>query len=91
MGRAAVDSFFKLYTAPGVDHVGTGAPGNADLFPALVAWVEQGRAPAGLVLVEQDAKQPFAVKRSRPLCEWPQVPRYRGGDVNAAASFACAP
>ncbi|NNU42583.1 tannase/feruloyl esterase family alpha/beta hydrolase [Ramlibacter montanisoli] len=91
MGRAAVDSFFKLYTAPGVDHVGTGAPGNADLFPALVAWVDQGRAPAGLTLVEQDARPPFAVKRSRPLCEWPQVPRYRAGDINAAGSFACAP
>jgi len=25
------------------------------------------------------------------LCEWPLVPRYRSGDMNAAASFACAP
>jgi feruloyl esterase len=91
MGRGTVDQFFKLYTAPNVDHVGTGAPANADLFAALVAWVEQGRAPAGLVLVEQEAKPPFAVQRSRPLCEWPQVPRYRGGDINAAGSFACAP
>jgi feruloyl esterase len=90
MGRGTVDQFFRLYTAPNVDHVGTGAPANADLFPALVAWVEQGRAPAGLVLVEQEARPPFAVKRSRPLCEWPQVPRYRGGDMNAAGSFACA-
>jgi feruloyl esterase len=90
LGRGTVDQFFKLYTAPNVDHVGTGGPANADLFPALAAWVEQGRAPEGLVLVQQDAKQPFAVQRSRPLCEWPQFPRYRGGDVNAAASFACA-
>ncbi|MBC5785733.1 tannase/feruloyl esterase family alpha/beta hydrolase [Ramlibacter sp. USB13] len=89
MGRATVDGFFKAFTAPNVDHVGTGGPANADLFPALVAWVEEGRAPTGLVLVEQDAKPPFAVKRSRPLCEWPQVPRYRAGDPNAAASFAC--
>ena len=90
LGRNRVDSFFKLYPAPGVDHVGTGAPANADLFPALVAWVEQGRAPAGLVLLEQDPRPPFTVKRSRPLCEWPQFPHYRGGDVNAAGSFACA-
>jgi feruloyl esterase len=53
--------------------------------------VEQGRPPAALVLHEQDAKPPFASRRTRPLCEWPQVPRYRGGDPNAAASFACAP
>lgn len=91
MGRAQVDDFFRLYTAPNVDHVGTGAPANADFFPALVAWVEQGRAPAGLTLLEQDARPPFATRRARPLCEWPQVPRYRGGDPNAASSFACGP
>jgi hypothetical protein len=91
MGAADVAKFFRLYTAPNVDHVGTGGPANADIFAALVGWVEEGRAPAGLTLVEQDAKPPFTVKRSRPLCEWPQVPRYRGGDPNAAASFACAP
>ena len=91
MGQGTVDRFLKLYTAPNVDHVGTGAPANADFLGALVAWVEQHQAPAGLTLVEQDARPPFAVQRSRPLCEWPQVPRYRGGDINAAGSFACAP
>ncbi|MDB5958677.1 tannase/feruloyl esterase family alpha/beta hydrolase [Ramlibacter sp.] len=90
MGQGTVDGFFKLFTAPNVDHVGTGAPANADLFAALVDWVERGHAPANLQLVEQDAKPPFAVRRSRPLCEWPQVPRYLGGELNAAGSFACA-
>src|SRR6185369_3596373 len=90
MGQGMVDQFFRLYTAPGVDHVGTGGPANADFFPALVAWVEQGRAPSGLTLLEQDAKPPFAVKRARPACEWPKLPRFKGGDPNAAASFECA-
>ena len=71
----------------------TGEAGDAvaarDLFAALVEWVERGHAPTNLQLVEQDAKPPFAVRRSRPLCEWPQVPRFRGGDMNAAGSFAC--
>jgi hypothetical protein len=89
MGADSVRGFFRLFTAPGVDHVGTGAPGNAELFPALVDWVERGREPAGLSLVEQEAKPPFAVTRARPLCEWPQWPRYRGGDPNAATSFQC--
>lgn len=89
MGADKVRGFFRLYTAPGVDHVGTGAPGNADLFPALVSWVEQGREPSGLTLVEQEAKPPFTVLRARPLCEWPLWPRYRAGDPNAAASFEC--
>ncbi len=89
MGRADVDRFFKLYAAPNVDHVGTGGPGNVELFPALVAWVEQGREPAGLQLAEQDAKAPFRIIRSRPLCEWPAWPRYRSGDPTAASSFEC--
>jgi hypothetical protein len=90
LGQPAVDSFFKLFTAPNVDHVGTGAPSNSDLFGALVAWVEEGRAPAKLTLVEQEVRPPFTVKRSRPLCEWPEVPHYRAGDINAALSYACA-
>ncbi|HZY18010.1 MAG TPA: tannase/feruloyl esterase family alpha/beta hydrolase [Ramlibacter sp.] len=89
MGRPAVDRFFKLYAAPGVDHVGTGGPANADFLPALVAWVEQGREPAGLTLLEQDHRPPFAVTRSRPLCEWPAFPRYKGGNPAQAASFEC--
>ena len=89
LGRDKVDSFFKLYAAPGVDHVGTGGPANEDFLGALVAWVERGEKPAKLQLFEEDAKPPFGVKRSRPLCEWPAFPRYQGGDVNAASSFAC--
>jgi feruloyl esterase len=91
MGRDTVDRFFKLYTAPGVDHVGAGAPGSVDMLAALADWVERGRAPAGLQLVEQDPKPPFAVRRARPLCEWPAWPRWRGGDAASAASFVCTP
>jgi hypothetical protein len=89
LGAEKSREFLRLFTAPNVDHVGTGGPANAPLFDALVAWVERRQAPAGLQLVEQDAKPPFAVKRARPLCEWPQWPRYKGGDPNAAASFEC--
>ncbi len=90
LGRSTVDGFFKLYTAPSVDHVGAGAPANVDMLAALSAWVEQGRAPAGLQLVEQAVQAPaFTVQRARPLCEWPLVPRYRGGDAAQAASFEC--
>ena len=89
MGANRVGDFFKLYTAPGVDHVGTGAPANTDLFMALVHWVEKGSAPAPQVVVEQNAKPPFDVTRSRPLCEWPRFPRYRAGNANEAGSFVC--
>lgn len=89
LGRERVDGFFKLFAAPGVDHVGTGGPANADFLGALVAWVERGQSPSGLQLAEQSAKPPFTVQRSRPLCEWPAWPRYQGGDAALASSFTC--
>jgi feruloyl esterase len=59
------------------------------MLSALTAWVEQGKAPQNLQLVEQGFTAPFAPLRSRPLCEWPLWPKFMGGDVNAAASFQC--
>ncbi len=89
LGADYVASFAKLYTAPGVDHVGSGAPANADFLNALVNWVERGQAPAPMQLLEQSLTPPFTPTRTRPLCEWPLVPRYKAGDINAASSFTC--
>lgn len=89
MGADRARQFMRVYAAPGVDHVGTGAPALVDMLGALAAWVERGQAPAGLQLAEQAAKPPFAVQRTRPLCEWPQWSRYRGGDADSASSFEC--
>lgn len=90
MGEERVKQFLRLYSAPGVDHVGTGAPGYVDMLPVLVAWVERGQAPGDLTVVEQtELRPPFPVRRARPLCEWPSWPRYRGGDPDAASSFEC--
>ena len=90
LGQAAVERFMRLYTAPGVDHVGTGAPANVDMLGALADWVERGQAPDVLEVVAQANAPPFAAMASRPLCRWPAWPRYRGsGAANAAASFEC--
>jgi len=84
--------FARLYTAPGVDHVGSGAPANVDMLGVLVDWVEKGQAPDNLEVVEQKVEAPsFAVERALPLCRWPAWPHYKGGDVKSAASYACAP
>jgi feruloyl esterase len=91
LGPATVDGFMRLFTAPGVDHVGTGAPANVDMLAAVTDWVERGEPPEALTLVEQNAKPPFATTRARPLCRWPLVPRYKGGDAASASSFACEP
>ena len=90
LGVDATARFAKLYTAPGVDHVGGGAPANVDMLGVLADWVERGKAPANLQVVEQEVKAPFATTRALPLCEWPQWPHYKGGAPNQAASFECA-
>jgi len=45
LGKAETAEFARLYTAPGVDHVGSGAPANVDMLIVLVDWVEKGKAP----------------------------------------------
>ena len=91
MGEAATADFMRLYTAPGVDHVGSGAPANVDMLSVLVDWVEKGRAPGDLEVVEQQAALPIAVDRSLPLCQWPAWPHYKAGNSRSAKSFVCAP
>lgn len=91
LGKAETAEFARLYTAPGVDHVGNGAPANVDMLSVLVDWVETGKAPDDLAVVEQKIEAPaFTVTRSLPLCRWPAWPRYKAGPVEQAASFVCA-
>lgn len=89
MGQGAVDDFVRLYAAPGVDHVGTGAPANVDMLAALAAWVERGEAPDELEVLQQERAPPFTITRSLPLCRWPGYPHYIGGDAAIAGSFEC--
>ncbi len=88
-GRANADHFLRYYLAPGVNHC-AGGPGadRADLLAALDDWVTKRRAPSTLQATRVDASG--ATVLSRPLCVYPQYPRYNGsGDVNSASSFTC--
>ena len=88
LGRTETAEFARLYTAPGVDHVGSGAPANVDMLSVLVDWVEHGKAPQALTGVVRDATG--AVTETRPICLYPAVAAYRGhGDPAQAASFVC--
>jgi feruloyl esterase len=89
MGQAAVSDFLRLYVAPGVDHVGIGAPANVDMLGVLAAWVERGQAPEELEVAQQERAPPFKILRSLPLCRWPGYPHYLGGDAARAGSFEC--
>ena len=79
----------RLYTAPGVDHVGSGAPANVDMLGALVDWRENGKPPGPVTVVEQSLEPTIATTRSLPLCEWPDWPHYNGGDAKSATSYSC--
>ncbi len=90
LGEPKARETIRLFAAPGVDHVGSGAPALVDMLAALDGWVEKGKAPADLTVVEQELAAPdFPVKRAMPLCEWPSWPRFKAGDAAKAESFAC--
>jgi feruloyl esterase len=78
----------RLFLAPGMGHCGGGDGPNAfDKVSALERWVEHGTPPDSLIASHStDAK----ADRTRPLCPYPQVARYRGtGSIDEAASFVC--
>jgi pimeloyl-ACP methyl ester carboxylesterase len=86
-GADKLKDFVRFYVVPGFGHGDGPFQASWDWLTALDTWVEKGQAPANLVTV--DTAMPTA-GRSRPLCEYPAWPKYKGsGDVNAAASFAC--
>jgi feruloyl esterase len=83
-----VQSFYRLFMAPGMAHCsgGTG-PNSFDMQGALEQWVERGVAPESIVASRSING---VVDRSRPLCPYPKVAVYTGkGDINDAASFVC--
>jgi tannase/feruloyl esterase len=87
-GARNVDSFYRLFLAPGVAHCGGGdGPAPTDPLSAVVNWVEKGQAPATLPAATTDSSG-NAVTRN--LCAYPQTARYTGrGDPNSAASYRC--
>ncbi|MGO8989852.1 MAG: tannase/feruloyl esterase family alpha/beta hydrolase [bacterium] len=88
MGDAATSEFYRYYMVPGMAHCAGGIGcGNVDWLAPLVDWVEKGVAPGALI---GQAKDSSGNTRSRPICLYPEVPRYkRSGDINNAENFGC--
>ena len=80
--------FFRLFVAPGMGHCAGGpGPNQFDALGALEQWVEKGVAPETLIASHSTGGK---IDRTRPLCPYPQVARYKGtGSIDEAASFAC--
>ncbi len=89
LGKREVATFIRAYFAPGMYHcVGGTGPSVFDAMTPLVSWVEHGQAPREIIASQPGPKG--QVVRSRPLCPYPQVARYKGaGSIDAAASFEC--
>ncbi|MFI8850219.1 tannase/feruloyl esterase family alpha/beta hydrolase [Streptomyces sp. NPDC053499] len=89
MGKRATERFARFYLVPGANHANV-APAFAagwDSVGALEKWTEHGRAPHRPVVTDTG---PGADGRTRPLCAYPEWPRYDGsGDPDEARNFTC--
>jgi feruloyl esterase len=96
-GTEAIDSWYRLFTIPGMYHCG-GGPQNARIGlggdrPAgmepllqLVEWVEHDTPPDQLIVsyLDEDGEP----VRTRPVYPYPTVARYLGsGSIDDAANF----
>jgi len=104
MGKKDVDSFVRLYMAPGVQHC-EGGPGpdsfgevgglnltdpQHSLNASLEQWVEKGTAPGTIIASKFEGEDRTKAKMTRPLCVYPQAAKYKeSGDTNDAANFTC--
>ncbi|MEO5737539.1 MAG: tannase/feruloyl esterase family alpha/beta hydrolase [Variovorax sp.] len=91
-GNAA--AFARYFPVPGMNHCSGGpATDQFDMLSALVGWVERGEAPASVTASAANAELPagWSATRTRPLCPYPQVARYKSGDPERATSFSCSP
>jgi feruloyl esterase len=87
-GASKVSESVRLFMAPGMGHcLGGPGPNAFDAVGALEQWVEKGKAPDQIVASHIVGGK---VDRSRPLCPYPQVARYKGsGSTDEAANFEC--
>lgn len=84
-GAEGPQDWARLFHVPGMLHCAGGqATDQFDMLSAIEAWVEKGVAPDRVV-----ATGKAFPGRSRPLCPYPQVARYQGGDPEDERSFAC--
>ena len=88
MGQEKTNAAVRLYMVPGMGHCGGGeGPNEFDLLTALDHWRDHGVAPAAVVASKVESGK---VIRTRPLCPYPQVARYKGaGSIDQAANFSC--
>lgn len=100
----AAGQFARLFLVPGMGHC-FGGPGVTDIgqpftstipladendaLMTLVAWTEGAARPA--VMIARRPASNGQPEQERPVCAYPALPEYRGGDSTKRASFTCFP
>jgi len=75
----------RLFLVPGMTHCrGGDATDQFDMLTAIQNWVEKDEAPDRILATSRS--MPGV---ERPLCPYPTVARYVGGDESKASSFEC--
>jgi len=85
-GRAAIESFFRLFLLPGVLHCSGGEGADrADTLTLLDRWVEEGKAPDVIVTTKESDG---VASKTRLVYPFPKVAHYSGsGNPNDLSSW----
>jgi feruloyl esterase len=88
-GVTKLENSVRLFMVPGMEHChGGDGPCVFDMMSAMEQWVEKGKAPDQIIASHGS---PGKIDRTRPLCPYPKVARYKGtGSTDDAANFVCA-
>jgi feruloyl esterase len=93
-GVNPTQQFARLFMVPDMRHcIGSGGPGPNvfDPLTPLISWVERDAAPNQIIAAHFQDNDPTTgvVTRTMPLCPYPEVAKFLGGDVNDAANWSC--
>jgi feruloyl esterase len=86
--------FVRLFVVPGMSHC-SGGPATDEFngLTSLMNWVEAGQAPDQIIASVNPGNPELPADwnktRTRPLCVWPKIAKYKGGDKEKAESFQC--
>jgi len=88
VGKAKTADSIRLFMVPGMGHCNGGdGTSTFDKVTPLAEWVEKGKAPDQIIA---SRTRMGVTDRTRPLCPYPQVAKYKGtGSTDDASNFVC--
>lgn len=98
---SSASNVVRHFSVPGMNHCSAGpAADQFDMLTPLVAWVEKGVVPESVKAsvrgagnaggVNAELPKDWSSSRTRPLCAYPAVAKYKGnGSIEDAANFSC--